>query len=405
MRRRSGQSGTIIRKGRTWHVRFYVDVLGSEKRERRSEPVGPATGKEKLTKPEAARKGAEIVASSGANTPKHLERATRPTQTFEQRVNWCRKYHKAWTDGKPGPIETMEGQLTKHVLPRFGNYTVDMIDETAMQEFVAELKGTKFVRRRKDGSVLKRYFLSRKTVLNIVGVIKLVLGRKHWRDWELDLGKVQRQRQPYFTEAQLKQIIDAAPERYRVLFVVLAGTGMRIGEALALNPREDLDLDNGVIYVRRSVWRGHELTPKTENGVRPIDIDPVMVETLRTYLAGCGGGSKRTLLLQSSRGRRCRTSTSETGCWRRCSRSSGFRGPGSTRSDMDASRCSGRTGRPATCRSCGLGTPASGPRIATRTLMRSSNIGVRRPFGWASDRLLDPMDPTWRYKVSSLKGR
>lgn len=290
-----------------WHVRFYVDVPGSEKRERRSEPVGPAIGKEKLTKPEAARKGAEIVASSGANTPRHLERAMKPVQTFEQRVNWCRKYHKAWTDGKPGPIETMEGQLTKHILPRFGNYTVDMIDETVMQEFVAALKGTKFVRRRKDGSVFKRYFLSRKTVLNIVGVIKLVVGRKHWRDWELDLGKVQRQRQPYFTEAQLKQIIDAAPEAYRVLFVVLAGTGMRIGEALALNPREDLDLDNGVIYVRRSIWRGHVLTPKTENGFRPIDIDPVMVETLRTYLdnsggSGCGGGSKRTLLFQSAKG-------------------------------------------------------------------------------------------------------
>jgi hypothetical protein len=64
--------------------------------------------------------------------------------------------------------------------------------------------------------------------------------------------------------------------------------------------RNRWDLDNGVIYVRRSVWRGHELTPKTENGVRPIDIDPVMVETLRTYLGG--GGSMRTLLFQSSKG-------------------------------------------------------------------------------------------------------
>jgi integrase len=62
-----------------------------------------------------------------------------------------------------------------------------------------------------------------------------VVGKKIWKSWELDLGKASRPKQPYFTEAQLKQIIAAAPERFRVLFILLAGTGMRIGEALALN--------------------------------------------------------------------------------------------------------------------------------------------------------------------------
>ena len=65
MRRRSGQSGQIVRKGKTWHVRFYVDVPGQRKRRRKSVPVGPAVGKEKLTKPEAVRKAAEIVQAGG----------------------------------------------------------------------------------------------------------------------------------------------------------------------------------------------------------------------------------------------------------------------------------------------------------------------------------------------------
>jgi hypothetical protein len=115
MRRRSGQSGSIYKKYHMWHVRFYVDVPGTNKRQRKSLPVGPATGKEKLTKPEATRKGAEIVASAGVNSPQHLARSRNPMQTFEERVQWCRKFHKAWTDGKPGPIASMEGQLTKHI--------------------------------------------------------------------------------------------------------------------------------------------------------------------------------------------------------------------------------------------------------------------------------------------------
>jgi integrase len=72
---------------------------------------------------------------------------------------------------------------------------------------------------------------------------------------------------------------------------------MRIGEALGLHLR-DLDLKYGVICVRRSAWRGRELTPKTQNAVREIDIDATLVEVLREYI----GESKRTLLFEGCNG-------------------------------------------------------------------------------------------------------
>jgi hypothetical protein len=86
MRRRSGQSGTITRKGNQWHVRFYVDM--PEGRKRKSEPVGPAAGKGRLTKAEAGRRGAELIDKLGVNTEAHLERAQHPenVETFRQRV-------------------------------------------------------------------------------------------------------------------------------------------------------------------------------------------------------------------------------------------------------------------------------------------------------------------------------
>ena len=106
------------------------------------------------------------------------------------------------------------------------------------------------------------YKLSRKSILNIVGVLKLVLGRKVWMSWEeLNLGKLPRSKQRYFTEEQLKRIIEAAQGQYRVLFGVLAGTGMRIGEAAGLYV-EDVDIQSQVVHVRRSIWKGQDLAPK-----------------------------------------------------------------------------------------------------------------------------------------------
>ena len=44
--------------------------------------------------------------------------------------------------------------------------------------------------RRPNGNLIKTYKLSRKTILNIVGLAKLVLGKKIWMTWELDLGNL-----------------------------------------------------------------------------------------------------------------------------------------------------------------------------------------------------------------------
>jgi integrase len=263
----------------------FLDLPGQEARQRKSVPIGPCTGKDKLTKPEAVRKGTEVIASIGVNTPEHLERAMQinPVITFGQRVEWCRKYHKAWTDGKPSSVLSMESILTKHILPRFGSVPLDSVDETAIQEFVADLKRMTFEMRKPNGDRIKTYKFSRKTILNLVGVVKLVLSKKVWMTWELDLGKPQHPQQRYFTEAQLKQIIEGAEGQCRVLFALLAGTGMRIGEASGLHVA-DLDLDNCVIHVRRGVWNGREQAPKTINAVREIDIDSGLAGVLRQHI-------------------------------------------------------------------------------------------------------------------------
>ena len=147
--------------------------------------------------------------------------------------------------------------------------------------------------------------------------------------WDLDLGRPKRARQPYFTQDQLRQIIEGAPARYRALFAVLAATGLRIGEAAGLHV-DDLDLDNGVIYVRRSVWNGQELEPKTDNAVREIDIDPTLVALLREHI----GSTRSMRVFELRTDRRYPPATFAGECFSRFSNSSEFRRRVYTRSGI-----------------------------------------------------------------------
>jgi integrase len=86
--------------------------------------------------------------------------------------------------------------------------------------------------------------------------------------------------------------------RYKVLFALLAGTGMRIGEALGLKLGEHVSGDFSTIKVQQSVWRGTPQAPKTDNAVREIDIP----KSLAAYLKASVGGKSSGFLFQSESG-------------------------------------------------------------------------------------------------------
>ena len=171
--------------------------------------------------------------------------------------------------------------------------------------------------------------------------------------WELDLGKLKRPKQPYFTQEQIQRILEASPAKYRVLFALLAATGMRIGEAAGLHV-DDVDLDNGVISVKRSIWNRQELEPKTDNAVREIDIDP--------NVGGTTAQAHRVGAAQA----RLRSSKWITTLGRQHPKARAPATPGETRSREGRSArvpafagddASGKTGRQPISRNCGSAIP------------------------------------------------
>lgn len=69
----------------------------------------------------------------------------------------------------------------------------------------------------------------------------------------------------------------------------MAATGLRCGEVFGLHV-EDLDLPSSRIHVRRSVWRGQEVTVKTKRGNRTVNIESALAEMLRQHLSGRKAG-------------------------------------------------------------------------------------------------------------------
>jgi len=85
---------------------------------------------------------------------------------------------------------------------------------------------------------------------------------------------------------QLATALDLAPARHRTLIELLAGTGLRISEALALQ-RRHLQLDGARprVRVRRAIVRGRVEPPKSRHGRRDVPLSPGLVDRLRAHLA------------------------------------------------------------------------------------------------------------------------
>jgi integrase len=86
---------------------------------------------------------------------------------------------------------------------------------------------------------------------------------------------------------QMKALLRAAQctDLY-ALWVLMATTGVRVGEALGLK-WDDVDLDARTLRVNRTVYRGQTCLPKTDSSRRTIKLSRVAAEALRQHPQQC----------------------------------------------------------------------------------------------------------------------
>lgn len=114
------------------------------------------------------------------------------------------------------------------------------------------------------------------------------------------------------TVAQVYALAERMPDRFRVLVLAAAFTGLRWGELIALR-RCDVDLNGGVLHVRRRLAqpsRGglQEGPPKSAAGARSLALPEVLAQELRQHIDLYAGPGPEGLLFCGPKGAALRRS-------------------------------------------------------------------------------------------------
>ena len=174
--------------------------------------------------------------------------------------------------------------LRLHWLPQFEKVRVRDLDRGRIKMFLAEKLHAGLEKRtvRNIQSVLR-------TLLNAAIEDNLIAANpaaKLGRVLKLTVSKATTQEEiKAMTKAQRQLFLATASReapRYYLLFFVLAGTGMRLGEALALQSK-DLDCSGRTIRIDRAFSEDGTLdTPKSGHG-RTVDLSQSLADTLTAH--------------------------------------------------------------------------------------------------------------------------
>jgi integrase len=242
MSRRRGQTGYVWQKNQNgnqmWDTtaaaygQVWVDVPGKE-RQRKFYQLGVCR-----TRSEAKRRLKEMIERDGINSTVEIAQSI-DSVTFDQQAEW---WIKAIEDGrvlhrrkrtriKPATIDGYKCAIS-WLSPHIGKTPLANIKNAAAKELVANMK---------------QAGLSDKTIVSYFQVLQSVIAsvvndegeQVHPRTWDshfigLPVVNPKKQNRPTRTAKEIEKIIAASRNRYRVLYSLLAGTGLRIGEALAL---------------------------------------------------------------------------------------------------------------------------------------------------------------------------
>lgn len=226
---------------------------------------------------EAARKRIEADVAAGT-----YGRETLTFGAFYER--WIASKHNL----KPGSMVSYKHTFRLHILPTFGETLLGDITPMEVQTWVDGLAASKM-----SPATVARCFsyfracMKQAEAWDLIGrapTVKINLPRKD--NGELD----------FLEPGDILKVLDAARAPERSLFAVLAMSGLRLGEALALRWR-DVDFEMRAIIVTRS-WNYHGgfQEPKTPTSRRAVGLLDALADLLHDFYHDQGSPTPDALL-------------------------------------------------------------------------------------------------------------
>jgi integrase len=174
---------------------------------------------------------------------------------------------------KPSTQPPIRSQITKWLLPYFGNYSMKDIGGQMTQMFVQHSN------------------LSPKSCRNLIATMRMMWNSA--RGWGyvmhdpfagVVLPEPKLAEPPHFSVEQAKQIISLANPPFNIAFWLIFETGIRRGEVCALNVGH-VDLANRVIVVRNSRF-GKHITANKSRRPRVFSLSPQLARSLVSVVTG-----------------------------------------------------------------------------------------------------------------------
>lgn len=290
-----GQLGTIYEASGKLYLRYTAKDAS-----KKSVFLCPASGEGKLRKAELEKRRLEVLKAAGltGEMPEEMKQGITFKVAGGSWLHQCKTRKR-----KPISSATAKtnGSYLNRLNPMIGDMLLAQITNKVMKGVNEKLSA--------EGLAPKTINEILQTITYVVASLVDVEGeRVHPRKWNwdfIDRPIVGKQNQPAFTPEQVEKIVAAGKPREAVLYALLAGSGMRIGEAFAirLGPQSDdhttISEDCRIILVRKSVFGQNEQPSKTAAAIREIDLHSELAALIKAYI----GDRKEGWLFPSDTGK------------------------------------------------------------------------------------------------------
>lgn len=200
---------------------------------------------------------------------------------------------------KPRTRHDYQRLLDRLILPRFGDRPADAVTDTDVKTWHAAIRGEKGqpvpTQRAHAYGLLRTIFadlIDSRPDLVLRNPCRIKGGSTVKRAKRIDVA----------TLDELAAMIEATPDRLRLLILLAAWCQLRFGELTALR-RRDIDVKAGVVRVQTGVTRTpgavHVLDPKTVAGTRDVTVPPHILAALTAHLLEHTGPRRDSLLFPS----------------------------------------------------------------------------------------------------------
>jgi integrase len=238
-------------------------------------------------------RASELFAGSKADAEKRLREKLAEETVIPEGHDFARQSLTGWLDhwldnvagltAAPATVVTYRAYAEHYVKPALGAIRLDALSPVDVQRFVSDLA--------QRGLAPRTVQLAYRTLARAVRVATSlkVVGRNPCADIVLPKRKKVNPHRALARE-EVKKLFEAARgTRFEVLWHLLAGTGLRPQEALALS-WDRIDLERCTVRVDRAVTRDAERRPvlgppKSEAGARTVVIAAELVRLLQGHLA------------------------------------------------------------------------------------------------------------------------